>query len=452
MSTPPISPALRRRVGISSYLGTTMEYYDFLLYGSAAALIFNKIFFANLSPAMGTIVALMTLAAGYVARLVGAVLFGHLGDRIGRKRAMLTTMVTMGLCSGLIGLLPAYETLGVTAPLLLLTLRLLQGLAVGGEYGGAVLMAAEYSTKARRGRAVSAAAMGAPSGAVLASGAMALVTLLPDDKLLIWGWRIPFVASFLLLALGLWFRARIEESPVYLSEKAAAAHEPRQTSPLLVLFRTSGWRLTRATLLQIGSYSGQGVFAIFLLSYAPTVGYPRPLVLMTVMIGTLGSVATTAFYAALSDRIGRRPVLLLGTLANAVVAYPLFLVINSGNKGAFVVSVIFFLTFVMSPVTTVAPVLLSELFDTNVRYTAVSLSYQLAQTVGSGFAPLIAASLLAAAGGGTNTGLIAGFLIVMAAISVITLRLTPESRQTELTTGENAATEEHPAKQTATTD
>lgn len=284
MAMPP--PATRhRRVAASSFLGTTIEYYDFLLYGTAAALVFNKVFFADLSPVIGTVVALATLAAGYVARLGGAVLFGHFGDRLGRKTVMLTTMLLMGITSGLIGLLPTYDQVGELAPLLLVVLRVLQGLAVGGEYGGAVLMTAEHATAVpatarHRGLASSAAAMGAPAGSVLATAAMSVVTLLPEPQLLSWGWRVPFLASFLLLAVGLYFRVRIAESPVFLAQQA----DPAPTgAPFVVLLRTHPGRLLKSIAFQVGPYCGQGVFGIFVISYAPTIGYPRGVALGVIL-------------------------------------------------------------------------------------------------------------------------------------------------------------------------
>lgn len=428
MATSPPDPGSRsslRRVAVSSYLGTTIEYYDFLLYGTAAALIFNKVFFADLNPTLGTILSLATLAAGYLARLGGAILFGHFGDRVGRKAVMLTTMVMMGVTSGVIGLLPSYGQIGALAPVLLVVLRILQGLAVGGEYGGAVLMTAEHASSGKRGLASSAAAMGAPSGSVLATAAMALVTLLPEDQLFSWGWRVPFLASFLLLAVGLYFRLRITESPVFLARQRAGGP---QGSPIATLLRTHPLTVLKAFALQVGPYCGQGVFGIFVISYAPTIGYSRSTALNAILVGTILSVAVTPLYAALSDRVGRRPLLLFSALFTAAFAYPGFLLINSGTTVGLTLGVVVALVLGMTTATAVAPVMLSELFPTDIRYTGVSASYQLAQTVGSGLAPLIAASLLAAAGGGTGTGMVAAFLVVIALISAVAIRFVAETR------------------------
>jgi MHS family shikimate/dehydroshikimate transporter-like MFS transporter len=422
MATSPPARSHIRRVAVSSYLGTTIEYYDFLLYGTAAALVFNKVFFANLSPVLGTVVALATLAAGYVARLAGAILFGHFGDRIGRKAVMLTTMILMGVTSGLIGLLPTYGQVGELAPVLLVLLRLVQGIAVGGEYGGAVLMTAEHSSNKGRGLAGSAAAMGAPSGSVLATAAMALVTLLPEPALLSWGWRVPFLASFLLLAVGLYFRIRISESPVFLAQGAA----PKNAGmPIARLLRNHPGTILKTIAFQVGPYCGQGVFGIFVISYAPSIGFARGAALNAILIGTILSVVVTPIYGALSDRVGRKPLVLFGSLFMAAIAYPGFLMVSSGSVVGLTAGVVLALVFGMTPVTAVAPVLLSELFPTDIRYTAVSTSYQLAQTLGSGFAPLIAASLLAGLGG---VGWVAGFLIVVALLSALAIRLVPETR------------------------
>ena len=427
----------RRRVALSSYLGTTIEYYDFLLYGTVAALVFNKVFFTNLSPLVGTIVALATLAAGYVARLAGAVLFGHFGDRLGRKSVILTTMIVMGLSSGLIGVLPGYAQLGAAAPLLLLLLRLLQGLAVGGEFGGAVLMTAEHAGPRRRGLSTSAATVGAPTGALLATGAVLAVTLLPADQLVAWGWRLPFLGSFALLALGLYFRARVPESPVFLAERAVDGRARR--APILELFRRNPGRMLQAALVQIGPYCGQGVLTIFVISYTTSIGYPRSAALLATSVGLVGAIVMTPLFALISDRIGRRPVLIFAGIGLAAVAYPVFLAINSRSTALLVVAVAGYLAIVMTAATSVAPVLLSELFPTGIRYTSVSASYQLAQTIGSGFGPLIGASLLAAAGGGTRSWLIAAFLVIVALISAAASWLLPETRAESLTTATGQA-------------
>ncbi|OWY81528.1 MFS transporter [Rhodococcus sp. BUPNP1] len=424
-SEPSRSRSEVRRVALSSYLGTTIEYYDFLLYGTAAALVFNKVFFSNLSPVIGTIVALATLAAGYAARFLGAVVFGHFGDRFGRKNVMLVTLVVMGLTSGAIGLLPTYDQIGSFAPLMLVGLRLLQGFAVGGEYGGAVLMASEHAQSGRRGLASSAAAMGAPSGSVLATAAMLAVAAMPDEQMLSWGWRVPFIASFAMLALALYFRTRISESPVFLEASTTSARPAG--APITRMLKKSPTTFVKATLFQIGPYAGQGVFGIFIISYAPTIGYSRSTALLAVMLGTLGSIALTPVYASLSDRIGRRPVVLGGILATAILAFPLFHLVNLGNPTVLVAAVAAYLALVMPAVTGVAPVLLTELFDTELRYTGVSTTYQLAQTVGSGFSPLIATSLLAMAGGGSNTWLIAVFLIVLGVLSATAAFALPDN-------------------------
>ncbi|MBY6365173.1 MFS transporter [Rhodococcoides corynebacterioides] len=427
MSTlgPDRSPSYVRRVALSSYLGTTIEYYDFLLYGTAAALVFNRVFFSNLSPVVGTLVALATLAAGYVARFVGAIVFGHFGDRFGRKNVMVVTMVTMGITSGAIGLLPTYDRIGAAAPLLLVMLRLVQGFAVGGEYGGAVLMVSEHASTEKRGLASSSAAMGAPTGSVLATGAMLWVASLPEDQMLSWGWRVPFLCSFGLLALGMYFRARISESPVF-EDNRSATKAPAQGTPILALTRSEPATLLKSILFQIGPYCGMGVFAIFFLSYTPTIGHSRSAALTAVLLGTLSSIVMTPVYAALSDKIGRRPVIIAGITATAVLAFPIFHLVNTGSTATMVITVSLYIGFVMTSVNGVAPVMLTELFPTEVRYTAVSTSYQLAQTIGSGFSPLIATTLLAAAGGGTNTWPIALFLVVISVASAWAALSLPE--------------------------
>jgi MHS family shikimate/dehydroshikimate transporter-like MFS transporter len=300
-----------RRAALSSFLGTTIEYYDFLLYGAAAALVFTPLFFHGLPPAVGLAASLRTLAAGYLARLAGAVWFGQRGDRSGRRSTIVITMTTMGMSSGLIGLLPTGTQIGPAAAVLLVLLRLVQGFAVGGEFGGATLMAVEHSHPARRGLTSSAAAIGPPAGAVLATGTMLLITLLPEPALLGWGWRIPFVASFGLLAVGLFVRLGLDESPAYLEAT------PTSGSALLRVLRERPGDLVRGTAVGIGAFTGLGVYGVYAMSYAKAIGYSYTAALVAVLVGTAVSILLTPVFAALSDRVGRRPV---GVAANLVGA------------------------------------------------------------------------------------------------------------------------------------
>jgi MHS family shikimate/dehydroshikimate transporter-like MFS transporter len=427
------SDAIRRRVGWSSFLGTKIEYYDFLLYSAAAAVIFNKIFFPALDPALGTIAALATLAVGYTGRLAGGLLFGHLGDKYGRKSVLMATMLVMGLSSGLIGLLPTYAEVGWVAGVLLLVLRVFQGLAAGGEYGGAVLMTAEHAKPGRRGLATSAVSMGAPTGSVLATGTMALITLLPEPQLLAWGWRVPFLFSFALLGLGLYLRYRVAESPVFLAARKESAPGSRAV-PIVALLRRNPRQVLRGLAMAIGPFCGMGVLFVYMPSYATSIGYGRSQALLAVTIGTIASIGTAALFAVLSDKYGRRPVMLYCALATAVIVFPVFWLVNTGNPVLLTIAITLYTALVMIAGPTVMVILLSELFDTDVRYTGTSLVYQLSQMLGAGFSPVIAASLIALAGGGTNIGLVAGFVVIIALASSVAIWRAPETRDASLTT------------------
>jgi len=401
-----------RRAALSSFLGTTIEYYDFLLYGAAAALVFTPLFFHGLPPAVGLAASLGTLAAGYLARLAGAAWFGQRGDRTGRRSTIVITMTTMGVSSGLIGLLPTGTQIGPAAAVLLVVLRLVQGFAVGGEFGGATLMAVEHSHPARRGLTSSAAGIGPPAGAVLATGTMLVITLLPEQALLGWGWRIPFVASFGLLAVGLFVRLRLDESPAYLEAT------PTSGSALLLVLRERPGDLLRGTAVGIGAFTGLGVYGVYAMSYAKAIGYSYTTALVAVLAGTAVSILLTPVFAALSDRIGRRPVGVAANLVGAAGAFPAFWLVDSRSPVLLVAAVVFGIGLVNSAVMGAMLPMLAELFPVQVRYTGVSACYQLAVLIGSGLGPLVAATLVATAGG---TGVVAGYVVVTCAVSLVGL-------------------------------
>lgn len=419
-----------KRAALSGYLGTTLEYYDFVVYGALAALVFNEVFFSNMSATTGTLAALATGAAGYVARLAGAVTFGHFGDRIGRKKVLMVTLVVMGLASCTIGLLPTQAQIGAAAPLLLLGLRLLQGFAVGGEFGGAVLMTSEHAQRKRRGLFSSTSMMGVFTGSALSYITVLILTaVLSDEQLVQWGWRLPFLFGFALLILTLFIRAKVAETPAFEAENQEDKAE--NTSPFIELLRTRFGTYVKAVGLQLAGLAGQGVFFIFLLAYAQTQGYSRMTTIAAATLGSILGLIMTPLFAAFSDRVGRRPIVLWSSLGTVVLAFPMFWLIHTGNPTVLIASVGLYSALVMTPVLAVAPAMLTELFPTKLRYTGVSMTYQTVQIIGPGLGPVAAASIIAAAGGSTTWVSLA--LVGCGAISVICLFLTPETRSSDIT-------------------
>ncbi|MBN9110203.1 MAG: MFS transporter [Pseudonocardia sp.] len=383
-----------RRVAVSGFLGNMIEIYDFVLYGSAAALVLGPLFFGNLSPALATIASFSTLATGFIARPIGGMVFGYLGDRVGRKAVLISTLTLMGVASGLIGMLPTRSAIGVAAPILLIVLRLLQGIAAGGEWGGSVLMIAEHSDGRRRGFYSALGQAGMPAGSILASLALAAVTLLPRDQLLSWGWRIPFLASFVLLAISLYVRSRISESPLFV-ESGPAARGGRAI--LGTLFGSNLGALLRAFAISIPIPLAGTVFGSFTIAYATTKGHSQPSVLLAFTIGLAVSIVLMPFSGALTDRIGRRPVFIAAAVTFAIVAYPFFLVIGLGSTPLMYVAFIVVISVVAVGMQGALAQFLSELFPLRTRSLGVSIAYQCSGVV-AGLAPLVGASLLAVAG------------------------------------------------------
>ncbi|NEY36013.1 MFS transporter, partial [Streptomyces sp. PRKS01-65] len=405
-----------RRVALSGLVGTAVEFYDFLVYGTVAALVFGDLFFPEADPAAGTIAAFGTFAAGYAARPLGGIVFGHFGDRVGRKSMMLLTMALMGCGSFLIGLLPTYEAIGVWAPVLLIALRVVQGVAIGGEWGGATLMVVEHAERTqgdRRGLWSGFTQLGAPLGSVLSAGVVTLVSALPDDDFRAWGWRVPFLLSIVLLAVGLFVRLKVAESPLF----TQARQEPARRPPLLEVVRRPKPVLLAAC-VGIGAFTAQSLLTGFMISYAVDRGYSRPQVLGAVTVASCVALVVLPAASALSDRVGRRPVVLTGAVASAALAFPVLALVDSGSPGLLILALALGHGLAQSTMYGPLGALLTELFGTAVRYTGASLGYQAATLIGAGFSPLIAGALIASYGGGTPLALL---LCAGAAVTALTV-------------------------------
>lgn len=414
------SPTQLRRAVLSSYLGSMIEYYDFLLYATASALVFNKVFFSTLDPVVGTIASLGTFATGYLARPLGGVIFGHFGDLLGRKGMLVITMTLMGVASTLIGVLPTYAQIGVVAPILLVLLRVLQGVAVGGEWGGAVLMSAEHATT-RRGLWASFTNAGAPSGMVVSTLMLTLMAALTTDaQFLAWGWRIPFLLSVVLLAIGLFVRLKVTETPVFAATRRPAG------APLLEVLRRHWKNLLLAVGVGFGAFVAQGTLTTYVLSYAVHAGFARQTVLNAITLSSVGAVLGIIGFSALSDRVGRRPVVVAGAVATAVVAFLLFPMIDTGSAALLTLALVLGQSVTHPAMYGPLAALYTELFGTRARYTGASLGYQLAG-LGAGLAPVVFASIA-----GAGTMVISAVIAAFCLLTVICVLALAESHRRDL--------------------
>jgi metabolite-proton symporter len=414
-----------REVIAASFIGSVIEWYDFFIFGTAAALIFGQLFFPGSDPLLGTLYSFGIYAVGYIARPRGGAFCGHYGDRIGRKSMLVMTLVVMGVATALVGLLPTYESIGIWAPILLIVLRFLQGFAVGGEWGGATLMAVEYAPPGRRGFYGSWPGMGIPAGLVVATAVFTVFSSLPQEQFLSWGWRVPFLVSIVLVAVGLFVRLKILETPAF-RQMQESGGESRL--PVLEVFRDH-WR---SLLLTMGAFfllnGGFYVTITFMLAYGTqNIGVDSGTMLTGVLIaGTIQIFAIGAF-AALSDRVGRRPVYLGGAIFLLLFSFPLFWMVNTAN------AVLIWLAMSIAIVALGAMygpsgAFFSELFSTRVRYSGASLGYQLASALAGGFAPVIAVALLSAYG----YPAVALYMIVMALITIVAVYLATETYRKDI--------------------
>ena len=415
-----------RPVILASFIGTTIEWYDFFLYGTAAALVFNKLFFPTLDPLAGTLSAYGTFAVGFLARPLGGAVFGHYGDRVGRKRMLVWSLMIMGVATALIGVLPTYATIGVWAPVLLVVVRFAQGIGVGGEWGGAVLMAVEHSGGRSRGLHGSWPQMGVPAGLLLSTGIFALLSSrLPEAEFLSWGWRVPFLLSTLLIGIGMFVRLRLLETPSFTRE---IARQGPPTAPLLEVFRLH----PREVMVGMGMRFAQNVlfyiFTVFVLSYGEkTLGYSKATMLAGVATGATVGLVSIPLFAALSDRWGRRPVYLTGAVLSLLYAFPFFWLLGQG-PGFVALAIVLGLNVGQDMMYGPQAAYFAELFSTRVRYSGASLIYQLTSVFSGGLAPFIATLLLARYGADA----VAGYMAGACALTVVATLAAPETHRVDL--------------------
>jgi metabolite-proton symporter len=386
-------PKARRRVLGAAFVGTALEWYDFFLYGTAAALVFDKLFFPNIDPTAATLASLSTFAAGFVARPIGGVIFGHYGDRLGRKNMLIVSLIMMGVATFLIGLLPTYATIGVAAPIVLVLLRIVQGLGVGGEWGGAALMSTEYAPRHRRGFFGAFTQMGVPAGLLTSTVVVLIVSAsVSDEAFLGWAWRIPFLISIVLVAVGLYVRLRILESPVFEEVKE---EEPEPRIPLVATIRDHPKSLLTVMGARIAENALFYLFTVFILEYGETeLGLERDSLLIAVIVAATIGLFTTPAYGALSDRIGRRPVYLFGAGVSLIFSFIYIPMIDTKSIALIVLATVIGLNLGHDAMYGPQAAFFSESFGTRSRYTGASIGYQLAGVFGGGIAPLVAASLL----------------------------------------------------------
>ncbi|CAM3240878.1 MFS transporter [Stackebrandtia soli] len=446
MSSTTASPSapskhMRRVVGASVF-GTALETYDLYLYGTAAALVFGPLFFPDSDPTAATLLSLSTFAVSFVARPLGAIVFGHFGDRLGRKQMLYFTYLIMGISTFLIGLLPTFDTIGVLAPILLVAMRFSQGFGFGGEYSGAVLMLTEHAPPAKRGFYAGLNNLGPVAGFVASSGLFLLMnTVLTEQAFMAWGWRVPFLVSILLVGAGLYVRTKVTESPVF-KEQQAKAVTTKPGLPIAAVLRHHWKPLLIATGANISQFAVFYLFSVYTLTYGvDELGLTRSTVLWAVIIAILTNIIAIPYASALSDRIGRRKVLLTGFAITVVWAFPFFALFNTKNFGlilvAFIVLMISY-SFVYGPVAS----FMSELFPTSVRFTGSAVAYNLAGILGAAFAPIIATLLMATY---QSSSAISIFMIGITLISAVAVLLSRETRDLDLNhTDEPRATKGRP--------
>lgn len=422
-----------RLAGISSMVGTTIEWYDFFIYGAAAALIFNKLFFPNLDPLTGVLAAFATYAVGFIGRPLGGLVFGHFGDKIGRKSMLLLTLMLMGIPTVLIGLLPTYESIGYWAAIGLVILRFIQGMAMGGEWGGAVLMAVEHAPEGKKGFWGSLPQASTGGGLMLASIALGLVSLLPEQALFSWGWRIPFLASIILLVVGWYIRVKVPESPDF--EKVKQQAEAVKV-PALQVFKQHPKQLISIIVARAAENAWFYIASTFTLAYTTTqLGIARQEILFATICGAAVIMVMTPLCGHLSDKVGQRNMFMFGLCVLALYCYPFFSMLNSKDPVLVWTAIVLAIGVVFPLMYAPQAQLFARQFPAEIRYSGISISVQLAGVVGGGLAPLIATKLLSVGGG--NPYLIMLYIASMAVVAIIATSFMPRDHHQQALATEN---------------
>jgi MHS family shikimate/dehydroshikimate transporter-like MFS transporter len=433
VQTPPpsahavIDHSTAMRAARASFVGTSVEWYDYFLYGSAAAVVFPTVFFADLGGTAATLTSLATFGVAFFFRPLGGLVFGHLGDRLSRKQALVTTLLIMGLGTFAIGLLPTVGQVGVLAPILLVLLRALQGIGLGGEWGGAALLIVENAPAKRRGLYASACQLGVPAGQLVSAGMMAVFSLLPDDQFLSWGWRVPFLFSGVLVMFGLYIRTRLPEPAEF---QALKDEEKRPRLPIAEVLRHAKKQTVLLVFVQAAATIGYYLFTVYSLSYVKgELGLPQSWALTGVLVGAGLLLFAMPLYAALSDRIGRRPVYFAGTLFIALFAIPFFWLLDTRNPYLITLAITLALVFGYGPTGALNSALYAEQYPTRYRYTGASVAYQMSSVVAGAPAALVAAALVSATG---SSLAVSWYVIGAAVVSLVCVLALKEMRGVEL--------------------
>ncbi|AIE60253.1 integral membrane transport protein [Bacillus methanolicus MGA3] len=418
------------KVAISSFIGTTIEWYDFYLYGTAAALVFPALFFPNFDPIYGTMAAFGSYAAGFIARPLGSMVFGHYGDKLGRKKMLTISLLLMGLATFLMGFLPSYHSIGLLAPLLISLLRVIQGFAVGGEWGAAVVLAVEHAPPGKRGLYGSFPQMGVPAGLLLSTLVFSLVNNhMSNNAFLSWGWRIPFLCSAILIMVGLFVRLKVSESPVFLE---AAEKKQQEERPVLTVLREQKKPLFLTIGMKLVQNAVFYIYTVFILSYiVNTLHMDRSVGLNAVMISSVIGLGTLPLWSYLSDKIGRKPVYLFGTIASTLFVIPFFWLMDSGSVLLITIGIVIGLNVFHDAVYGPQAVYYSELFGTKIRLSGASIGYQVGAVLAGGLSPIIATWLLAEFDG--KSWPICLYLIALGVLSIVSTLFARETYRDYLT-------------------